>query len=405
MLILGSTSDLLRVITDGASVDVDVHASWSDLNGTTVTPGRTNTLITTATTTTVVGSPGSSTYRNVRFLAIRNASGSQSVTVTVVHTDGTNVVELAKRVLKAGESLTWVGDQGFSASDGGFFPTAGAALDLAVNDSAGTPAANTARLFGRKLGGRVMPAFVDPSGLDSSLQPLIARNKIGWWVPPGNATTIPAVLGIAALTATGTATARNVAITNFLTQARRLAYVSAATAGSSAGARLAVAQFYRGNVAGRGGFHFITRFGVSDAATVANARMFVGMCAATAVLANAEPSSNANLIGVGCDAGETTLSIMHNDGAGTATKINLGAGFPSQTLDTAYDLTVFCPPNATWVGVTVTNLSTGASEYRELTSDIPADTQLLAFQLWRNNGATALAVGIDVLSIYIETDN
>ena len=53
MINLASTSDLLRVITD-STASLDVQASWVDLNGPTVTPGRTNTAtIVTATTTTV----------------------------------------------------------------------------------------------------------------------------------------------------------------------------------------------------------------------------------------------------------------------------------------------------------------------------------------------------------------
>ncbi len=62
MIILASTSDLIRVVTSHAAT-IEVHASFVDLNGTTVTPGRTNTLISTATTTTIVGSPGASTVR------------------------------------------------------------------------------------------------------------------------------------------------------------------------------------------------------------------------------------------------------------------------------------------------------------------------------------------------------
>ena len=36
---------------------------------------------------------------------------------------------------------------------------------------------------------------------------------------------------------------------------------------------------------------------------------------------------------------------------------------------------------------------------------IPAATTFLAHSAWRCNNATALAVGIDVVSVYIETDN
>lgn len=404
MILLTSTSDVLNLITS-ASCDVKVHASYVDLSGTTVTPGRRNTAITTATTTAIVTSPGSSTQRNVKTLAIHNDDATLSVTVTLVHTDGTTAVEIIKRTLKAGESLFYNDSTGFDDSPGGFFTSTGAALDLNETTTPGVPSAGVTRLFGRSLAGRMVPAFTGPSGLDTAVQPILARNKVGVWIPPGNATTVPGVTGLSALTATGTATGRNVATINIFTQMRRLGYVSAGTAGSSAGARLAVAQFWRGNFAGGGGFTFVARFGVSDAATIANSRMFVGMTANTGAFPNAEPSAQANIIGVGCNAGETSLSIMHNDGSGTATKIALGTDFPSQTTSTdMYEVAVFCPPNGSWVGVYVERLGTSFNQLQIITTDLPASTQLLAFQAWRNNGATALAVGIDIASFYIETD-
>lgn len=116
MLLLASTSDLLRVVTS-AAVTTDVHASWVDMNGSTITPGRTNTLITTATTTTVVGSPGASTYRTVKTLTIRNRHASTSQTVTVLHSDGTSIPELISVMLLAGESLHYHESAGFWVTD------------------------------------------------------------------------------------------------------------------------------------------------------------------------------------------------------------------------------------------------------------------------------------------------
>ena len=72
MLILASTSDIVRVVTAQAA-QIEVHASYVDWNGSAVTPGRTNTPhITTATTTTVVAAPGASVQRNVKHLNITN---------------------------------------------------------------------------------------------------------------------------------------------------------------------------------------------------------------------------------------------------------------------------------------------------------------------------------------------
>jgi hypothetical protein len=114
MLLLTSTSDLLTVVTGQAVTAIDVHASWIDYASGTVTPGRTNTAsITTATTTTVVGSPASSTQRNVKSLHLRNRDASLSCDVTVKHTDGTNNLELIKITIAAGDSLEYVEGVGF----------------------------------------------------------------------------------------------------------------------------------------------------------------------------------------------------------------------------------------------------------------------------------------------------
>ena len=127
MLILASTSDLIRVVTSAAA-QIEVHASWVDLNGTTVTPGRTNTpYITTATTTTIVGSPASSTVRNVKHLNITNDHASASCNVTVEHTDGTTAIELIAFTLLPGENMLFneEGRWAHRDSQGAEYPPAG----------------------------------------------------------------------------------------------------------------------------------------------------------------------------------------------------------------------------------------------------------------------------------------
>lgn len=107
MLNLSSTSDIIRVITASAA-SIEVHASWVDLSGTTVTPGSLNTPnITTATTTTVVAAPGASTVRNVKALYMTNVSASASTRVAVEHFDGTNAVEMMGFILLPGENMTF----------------------------------------------------------------------------------------------------------------------------------------------------------------------------------------------------------------------------------------------------------------------------------------------------------
>ncbi len=105
MLLLTSTSDIVRIVTGSAVSTIGVHASWVDNASGTITPGRTNTNITTATTTTVVAAPASSTQRNVRSLFIENNSATSSTIITVQHFDGTTSVDLANVTLLAGENF------------------------------------------------------------------------------------------------------------------------------------------------------------------------------------------------------------------------------------------------------------------------------------------------------------
>jgi len=378
----------------------------------------------------VVGTPASGD-RLVRYVEIYN-TGSLNHDIGVRVSDGTNHFNQRAYTINPSGSLRYVANTGWEALEANGSvrnaPLAGQSGSVLFNNAGVTggttsllidggnltfnaistptaPAASKVTLFGSNVGGRILPAILGPSGRSTSLQPHIGRNRIGSWLPPGNATTVPVAYGIAAPTATGTATTRTVATTNAVTQQRRLGYVSAAGAGSLAGFRTAAAQFFRGSGAGLGGFHLIIRFAPSDAAAVAGARMFVGLFATTTAPTNVNPSTLLNTVGVGADTADTSLSVIHNDGAGTATKIALGAGFPANSLSTnAYELILFCAPNAASISYRVENLVTPAVASGELTTDIPANTQLLGIQGWRSNNATALAVGIDLISCYIETD-
>jgi len=269
-----------------------------------------------------------------------------------------------------------------------------------------TPPAPTVglRLYSKDSAKRQMPSVVSKSGAEYPLQASLAFNQIGFIRPYGNSTTYSTtglVVGVS-----GTATARNVATTNFYTAIKRLGYVSGGGTGSTCGFRSSVAQFFRGNANNNGGFYAVFRFGISDAVAVANARMFVGMTANTAAHANANPSGLLNVLGVAYDSTNTTFKIMHNDSAGVCTEFDLGADFPSNTLSTdAFELVIFSAKGSASVEFQVTNLTKSITTYYSATTNIPAFNQLLAWQFWRNNGTTGTAVGFDVINFYIETDN
>jgi hypothetical protein len=127
MLLLTSTSDVVSLTTGTATSTMEVHTSYVDVSGTTITPGRTNTRITTATTTTIVPSPAASTQRNVKAIYCTNNSLGTTCTVSVTHTDGTSAIELVQYVLLPGERLTFNEEGGWKHRDfhGAEYPPAG----------------------------------------------------------------------------------------------------------------------------------------------------------------------------------------------------------------------------------------------------------------------------------------
>jgi hypothetical protein len=284
-------------------------------------------------------------------------------------------------------------------------------LDQQSTDLSAAPAGKM-RIYSKTLGGRAIPKFIGPNGLSTAMQPLLARNKVGYWNPPGNGTTVPGVFGYNAPTAIGTATTRSVATTNLFTRMRRLGYVSSTTAANFAGQRQTNAQITLGDGSGLGGFFKVTRFGISDASVVATARTFVGISNSTSAPSNVEPSTLTNAIGVGHGASDTNLKLYYG-GSAAQTPIDLGANFPTNTSNTdVYELVLFAPPStANTVFYEVTRLNTGHTATGTLVAStpglqLPLATTLLTYMLaWRTNNATAAAVGIDIMSDYIETDD
>ena len=299
---------------------------------------------------------------------------------------------------------------------GGVSPANGTFTDVAITTGQlrvpvtepTASAASTYKLFARNVGGRIMPAFIGPSALDSVLQPHIGRNKIAHVSAAGNSTTITNV-GTAALTVTGTATAANVATTNVYTRMRILeSLVTTASTTAVAGFYQPAVQYTLGGTSAFAGFHLVARFGPSTGVTTATRRLFAGLTNSTAAPTDVNPSSLTNIIGVGYDAADTNMQIMHNDGTGTATKTDLGASFPKPSADRSkmYELVLFSPPNGgSEIDYQVTDLGTGAVASGTITSaDVPAVTTFLGFRCYSSVGGTSSVTGIAINSMYIETD-
>lgn len=224
------------------------------------------------------------------------------------------------------------------------------------------------------------------------------------WQAAGNSTTITSV-GAATLTAAGTATAANIATTNRHTQMHRLDYlVTTPTTSAIAGVRSSAAQYFIGNTAGSGGFYFACRFGPATGVSVTGNRCFTGMTSSTTAPTDVEPSTLTNMIGVGWDGADANIQFMRNDGAGTATKINLGIAVPIVDRTSAYEIIFHCPPNSTTFTYTFTDLSSGTVASGSVNTDLPAANTLLAPRGWISvGGLTSSVIGYALSLMRIET--
>ncbi len=127
MLLLTTTSEVIRLVTVSAVNSVDVHASYVDfVPAADPLPDSQNTKITTAATTNVVDAPASGNIRNVKALYVTNNS-TQSQDVTVQLFDGTNAYELMQFILLPGENMGYREDGSWVHRDaqGAEYPPAG----------------------------------------------------------------------------------------------------------------------------------------------------------------------------------------------------------------------------------------------------------------------------------------
>jgi hypothetical protein len=184
MLLLTSTSDIIRVVTGASVSTITVHASYVDNASGSITPLRTNTNISTATTTTIVASPAASTQRNVKLISITNNNATTSCQVTVQHFDGTNSVDLMGVTLKAGENLICddVGNWTHHDAQGAGF-TATSTPPVIFNNSTSTVSAGYATdtlLAGSSI---LLPSGVNIAGIQYIVELDMVKTAAGTATP------------------------------------------------------------------------------------------------------------------------------------------------------------------------------------------------------------------------------
>lgn len=199
-----------------------------------------------------------------------------------------------------------------------------------------------------------------------------------------NSTTIDTTAGIV-LSTSGTNTARSVGTTSYATRGIRLGVTASIVAtGRYSGMRGGSLFWYV-----TGGFLYTGEFNISDTATATGTHNFWGMASSTSDLvigdiANSQPSALTNIIAFANDSGDANLQFMYNDATGTATKVDLGASFPSNrtagaAITTIYSCYIYNAPNSSSVIYRIVNKETGVAVEGTVSSNLPASTTGLNF--------------------------
>lgn len=184
------------------------------------------------------------------------------------------------------------------------------------------------------------------------------------------------------------ATARNFADTNAYTRRQRMG-LTVATTSNLAQARQTATYFNRNS-----NLDIIIGLGFAENCNNANVRAFAGI-STTTLFTNVEPTSLTNCIGLAKLTTSNNLHLIHNDGSGTATAIDLGASFPSNTIETDFYI-LRLKTNGSNVDYTITRVNTGDTASGSLTTDLPSATTALnlGYYVVQSTGANT-TTGID----------
>lgn len=234
------------------------------------------------------------------------------------------------------------------------------------------------------------------------------RNNIFCLMCPGSNTFGDSFGGQLLQNAFGGTNAVANAVTNMYTRAKRANRSTGSLANNVAVSRSSGVNpmVYVGNGAGRGGFRFVTRFGIAQRNTT---QKFVIGLSSTTNISDVEPTTLTNLIGVGVNTGDTDLQL-YCAGSAAQPRTSLGSGFPANTTQTdwyEFEL-VSAGADLRDIDWTLRRLNTGASTGGNLTGAatvVPGETVGLGFYILVGNGSVGGVVSADLGHVFLEGDN
>ena len=123
----------------------------------------------------------------------------------------------------------------------------------------------------------------------------------------------------------------------------------------------------------------------------ASGQGFYGYLNSSSALAwNANLQSLTECVGLAFESGDTNMSLMYNDSAGSVTKLDLGVNFPIST-SAVYRLFLCCDKGSGTLSYQVDRLDTWATTSGVLTTNLPSQSTGLRVRRYQSNGPTASA--------------
>lgn len=263
--------------------------------------------------------------------------------------------------------------------------------------------------YARKIGGRVLPKWIGPSGVDVPVQPALFSNNILMYTPTSG-TTVTGGFGTlwAKGGSSGTVDTPTVSSTSITSQIKRTRHRNAGTTTNQAMGIISTASgmpmVWRGNAAGLGGFFFFARFIVTEY-PAASIRIFAGLTAGTAEVVTSDTVAN-NTAGFWHDTSDnaSTCAFVTRDGS-TTNKVTFTCSLAAMQ---GFDVYIFAKPNDSTIYYRVDDINAGTTLVDSSTgTNLPGSTTFLGPQVEISNGTantTVNTTGIGVNRIYIESD-
>lgn len=288
--------------------------------------------------------------------------------------------------------------------------------DFAAISDPSAPGADTVRVYGKSVAGRMFPKWIGPSGVDTAFQPAFFQNRILMFVPSTGTTGTGSGCGIGPVWTSGgtvshpTPASTSPAISN---QMRRTRYANVVTTtNQTLGIKAAAADtmnYWRGNAAGLGGFFYAARF-IVELYPASTVRIFAGLTASTATYVVASDTVLNNTCGLWHDttdpsSGANSFNFVTRNGT-TTTKQSIALS-NAIAAGNSYDFYMFCAQNGSEIFFRLDDIVNGVTYSGSSTTTLPVNTTFMAPQCAMSNGTANVTVttsAIGVAGVYTEAD-